>query len=58
MHVKFDEYNIPIFSLKEYNNISIYKSPIVFKYPKIKEDNHYILEFFLKNYEFIPDCLA
>ena len=58
MHVKFDEYNIPIFSLKEYNNISIYKSPIVFKYPKIKEDNHYILEFFRKNYEFIPDCLA
>ena len=51
LEIKFGNENYyPLYSLEEYNNETyINRTIIFFKYPKIKEDNHYILEFFRNN---------
>ena len=61
LSIKLDEYKEKIYSLDEYNNRQINISDrIFFKYPKITEDNHYLLEFYEQdsNRVYNPTCIA
>ena len=61
LSVILDEYEEKIYSLDEYNNRQINISDrIFFKYPKITEDNHYLLEFYEqdRNRVYNPECIA
>jgi len=61
LSIKLDEYKEKIYSLDEYDNRQINISDrIVFKYPKITEENHYLLEFYEQdsNRVYNPTCIA
>lgn len=52
----YDNNENKIFLLNEHENIQGNNGDIFFKYPKIKEDIHYLLEFSDNNYPFYPSC--